>query len=610
MTAVDVPAAAPEAFLRFADAALGAALEALEPTGACGQPPRKAWDAELQQARIALEGGSAQASPFASLCANAHANGSARELLAIVIACELDIARSTRAAALSGAHRPMRLTLGAAAALLGGVPQCAQAAGPGSPLSRGALIDVVQEGTWATAEIALAPSVLWALAGDPTPDRGLPIGAWILETGPTGRSSAPVVFVSGADRVRRRVLAAQNGPGGPLLVCPTPESDAAWAAVVREATLTGCGVMIELTADLPPVGRRWIERAAHVAWAVTSATDLPLADMPDRARIELLASDELASDGEWQAALGTEVARSHRLTAHQLELVANAYPGVGNNIDLAVRRLLAGLLGTLARRVRPTKTWSDLVLSDAKIDQLRTIAARYRHADTVYDSWGLATASGRGIVSLFTGPSGTGKTLAAEVVATSLELDMYRIDLSSVVSKYIGETEQNLEKLFAAASAGNSVLFFDEADSLFGKRSEVKDGRDRYANLEVSYLLQRLENYDGIVVLATNLPKNIDDAFLRRIHEIIDFTVPGPPERRAIWARHLAGGIPQDDLDLDYLATTFEITGGIIRNVVVSGAFRAADDGRPLAMSHLLPALAAEYRKLGRIINVKDFDAS
>lgn len=606
MTAVDAPSAThAEAFLQFADAAIAAAVAQLDHANVVG-----AARSALAEAREALERSAAHASPFASLCANAGAAGSARELLAILIACELDIARSTRASALSGAHRPMRLTLGAASALLGGVPQCAQAAGPGSPLSRGALIDVVQEGTWAAAEIALAPSVLWALAGDPTPDRGLPVGAWIVETAATGQSREQVVVVSGADRVRRRVLAAQSGPGGPLLVCPTPDSDAAWAAVVREATLTGCGVVVELDADLPAAGRRWIERATHLSWALTSATDLPLAQLPDRPRLELLASDELATDDEWRAALGGDVARSHRLTAHQLELVTTAFPGVGGDIDLAVRRLLAGPLGTLARRVRPTKTWSDLVLSETKIDQLRTIAARYRHADTVFDGWGLAASSGRGIVSLFTGPSGTGKTLAAEVIATSLELDMYRIDLSSVVSKYIGETEQNLEKLFAAASAGNSVLFFDEADSLFGKRSEVKDGRDRYANLEVSYLLQRLENYDGIVVLATNLPKNIDDAFLRRIHEIIDFTVPGPVERRAIWRRHLAAGIPQGALDIDYLADTFEITGGIIRNVVVSAAFRAADDGTPLAMSHLMPALAAEYRKLGRIINTKDFDVS
>jgi AAA+ superfamily predicted ATPase len=600
LTAIDDPTAvvSAPAFLRFADAAIVSAL---------GNSP--AADT-LERARAELIDSLGIASPFSSLCANVGAAGASVELFAILLACELDIARSTRAAALSGASRPMRLTLGAAVSLLGGVGPCTEATGPGSPLRRGALLDVIQDGPWATAEIALAASVIWAFAGDPTADRELPVGSWIMETAPTAQSADHVIFVSGSDRVRRRVVAAESGPGGRLLVCPTPETDAGWAAIVREATITGSGIVLELTSDLPPAGRRWIELATHLAWSVTSPNDLPLTELPDRDRLEFTAPDELVSDDEWRAALGTEIARSHRLTAHQLEMVAGAYSAVGGDIDLAVRRLLAGPLGDLARRIRPSKTWSDLVLSEAKLDQLRTIAARYRHADTVYDDWGLASASGRGIVSLFTGPSGTGKTLAAEVIAGALELDMYRIDLSSVVSKYIGETEQNLEKLFAAASAGNSVLFFDEADSLFGKRSEVKDGRDRYANLEVSYLLQRLENYDGVVVLATNLPKNIDDAFLRRIHEIVDFTPPGPQERRAIWHRHLdGGGIPQADLDIDYLSDTFEITGGLIRNVVVSAAFRAADDGAPLAMSHILPALASEYRKLGRIIKTEDFDA-
>jgi AAA+ superfamily predicted ATPase len=596
LTAVAAPAVSRSGFERFADEAIAAALD-----GA----PSDALDASRRE--LASDLRSPSPSPFAALCANARASGSAAELLAILVACELDIGRCTRAAALSGSSRPSRITLGAVASLLGGVDRCAEAAGPGSPLVRGALIEVMHDGPWATAEVALSPSVLWALAGDPTPDVALPVGAWVAQTPATGSLGERVVFVSGADRVRRRVLAAQQGPGGPLLVCPAPDGEAAWAALVREATITGCGVIVELSGELPPVGRRWIERARHLSWAVTSAADLPLADMPDRSRIELTASDDLASADEWRAALGDDVAQSHRLTAHQLELVAGAYPGVGRDVDVAVRRLLAGPLGALARRVRPAKTWADLVLSDAKTDQLRTIVARYRHADTVYDDWGLASASGRGIVALFTGPSGTGKTLAAEVIASSLDLDMYRIDLSSVVSKYIGETEQNLEKLFAAASAGSSVLFFDEADSLFGKRSEVRDGRDRYANLEVSYLLQRLEDYDGVVILATNLPKNIDEAFLRRLHAIVDFTPPGPEERRAIWRRHLDAAIPQDGIDIDRLADTFEITGGVIRNVVVSAAFRAADGASPVTMSHVLAALADEYRKLGRLLNTKDF---
>ncbi|WP_348536723.1 ATP-binding protein [Nocardioides sp. W7] len=316
----------------------------------------------------------------------------------------------------------------------------------------------------------------------------------------------------------------------------------------------------------------------------------------------------MVSEEEWREVFGDDTARTHRLSAHQLEQVGSALPAVGD-LDLAVRRLLAGPLARLARRVRPRKTWDDLVLGEPQLDQLRTIAARFRHAGTVYDDWGVTSASGRGIVALFTGPSGTGKSLAAEVVAHTLGLDLYKVDLSAVVSKYIGETEQNLEKLFSAASAGSAVLFFDEADSLFGKRSDVKDARDRYANLEVSYLLQRLESYDGIVVLATNLPKNLDDAFLRRIHEVVSFTLPAVDERRAIWAHHLADGdLPVDrGVDLARLSKQFEISGGIIRNVVVGAAFRAADEGRPITMAHLLQALSGEYKKLGRLLNPEDF---
>ena len=411
-----------------------------------------------------------------------------------------------------------------------------------------------------------------------------------------------------ADYGRIGTCDIERSGGGRFLVAPAPASDAGWAAIVREATLTGRSVVVELDDGLPEEGRRWVERATHLGWALTCVDELPVRDLPDRARSEHVASADLVTDDEWRAAVGPGVPLEHRLTAEQTELVAAVHPTVDGDVHVAVRRLLAGPLGTLARRVRPQKSWDDLVLSGTKLAQLRSIVARYQHAGRVLDDWGLSHAAGRGIVSLFTGQSGTGKTLAAEVVASELGLDMYRIDISTVVSKYIGETEQNLERLFAAASAGSSVLFFDEADSLFGKRAEVKDGRDRYANLEVSYLLQRLETYDGIVVLATNLPKNIDDAFLRRIHFVVDFPTPAGPERRAIWERHLRDGVPQGDLDLDLLARRYELTGGVIRNAVVAAAFQAADEDRPVEMRHLGAALMAEYVKLGRVVREEDFD--
>ncbi len=207
--------------------------------------------------------------------------------------------------------------------------------------------------------------------------------------------------------------------------------------------------------------------------------------------------------------------------------MSRAYPAVGGDLDAAVRRLVSGRLEHLARRIRPTRDWDDIVLSDDRMELLHSIVARYRFADQVFDDWGFAATPSRGLVALFSGPSGTGKTMAAEIIAGELGLDVFKLDLSAVVSKYIGETEKNLEQVFDAASAGNLVLFFDEADALFGKRSEVKDARDRYANIEVSYLLQRLESYDGLVVMATNFEKNIDDAFLRRIHARVEFAMPG-----------------------------------------------------------------------------------
>jgi SpoVK/Ycf46/Vps4 family AAA+-type ATPase len=212
------------------------------------------------------------------------------------------------------------------------------------------------------------------------------------------------------------------------------------------------------------------------------------------------------------------------------------------------------------------------------------------------------------VVAMFAGPSGTGKTLAAEVVAGELGLDLYKVDLSAVVSKYIGETEKNLERIFGAAAAGDLVLFFDEADALFGKRSEVSDAHDRYANIEVAYLLQRLETYDGLVVLATNLQRNIDPAFLRRISVAIDFVPPEEPERRQIWARAFPSTAPVADVDIDFLARQFKITGGVISNAALGAAFLAAAEDSPITMRHAVLSVKREFQKLGRLRTEKEFD--
>jgi SpoVK/Ycf46/Vps4 family AAA+-type ATPase len=210
---------------------------------------------------------------------------------------------------------------------------------------------------------------------------------------------------------------------------------------------------------------------------------------------------------------------------------------------------------------------------------------------------------------LFAGESGTGKTMAAQVLAAELGLDLFRVDLATVVSKYIGETEKNLERIFTAADGSNAILFFDEADALFGKRSEVSDSHDRYANIEVAYLLQRMELYPGAVILATNFKRNIDDAFIRRLDFVVDFPFPEAEDRKKIWQLVLPSEAPvADDTDLDFLATQFKLSGGAIRNCSLAAAFRAADEDGQISMRHLVRAVAQEYAKQGRLTLEADFE--
>ena len=260
-------------------------------------------------------------------------------------------------------------------------------------------------------------------------------------------------------------------------------------------------------------------------------------------------------------------------------------------------------LESLAQRIQARATWEDLVLPTAQIDKLQELAAHLRQRAKVYQTWGFAGQSGRGlgITALFAGASGTGKTLAAEVLANGLALDLYKIDLSAVISKYIGETEKNLSRVFDAAETGGAILLFDEADALFGKRNEVKDSHDRYANIEVSYLLQRMESYRGLAILTTNLPDAIDRAFMRRIRFMVQFPFPDWSERTAIWQRMFPTQTPTDGLDFRKLAK-LNVAGGNIRNIALNAAFLAADEDAPVQMSHILQAAQREYGKLERSI--------
>ena len=260
-------------------------------------------------------------------------------------------------------------------------------------------------------------------------------------------------------------------------------------------------------------------------------------------------------------------------------------------------------LDDLAQRIDSTATWDDLVLSEQQRQTLRDITAHVRQRANVYEGWGFAGKGGRGlgISALFSGASGTGKTMAAEVMANELKLDLYRIDLSAVVSKYIGETEKNLRRIFDAAEAGGAILLFDEADALFGKRTEVKDSHDRHANVEVSYLLQRMEAYQGLAILTTNLKKSLDKAFLRRIRFVIKFPFPDATQRAEIWRRIFPNQTPTQGLEVSKLGK-LNVAGGNIRNIALNAAFIAADAGEPVMMKHILAAAKSEYVKLEQIL--------
>lgn len=264
-------------------------------------------------------------------------------------------------------------------------------------------------------------------------------------------------------------------------------------------------------------------------------------------------------------------------------------------------------LAGLAQKIEPRETWDDIVLPEQQKQILREVSLHVRNRLKVYEKWGFAHKSSRGlgISTLFVGESGTGKTMASEVLAKELQLDLYRIDLSQVVNKYIGETEKNLKRLFDAAEDGGAILLFDEADALFGKRSDVKDSHDRYANIEVSYLLQRMEAYRGLAILTTNMKKALDTAFLRRIRFIVQFPFPDAAQRAEIWRRIFPPDTPVEDLDIGKLAR-LNIAGGNIRNIALNAAFLSADAGEPVRMEHVLRATRSEYMKIEKPLSTSE----
>ncbi|NEC66603.1 ATP-binding protein, partial [Streptomyces sp. SID9727] len=406
-------------------------------------------------------------------------------------------------------------------------------------------------------------------------------------------------------------------------------------ALVREARLTGAGLVC---APLDAVSREHPDllrlltatpvptvMVGRVPWDASWSTVPPL--LVHAPRVEPSARGALWSEAYRRTGAGPvpagidpdhllapflltpeQVTGAARSAAQTARLDGGAL--TPDHIRQGARAQNAAGLDRLARRIEPTVTWNDLVLPPDAHAQLRELTARARHRDRVLGEWAMRPGGGRGrgVSALFAGDSGTGKTMSAEVIAADLGLDLYTVDLATVIDKYVGETEKNLERIFTEAAGVNGVLLFDEADAIFGKRSDVKDAHDRYANVESAYLLQRMESFDGLAILATNLRANLDDAFTRRLDLVIDFPVPDPDQRRVLWDRCLGTVLPRGaDLDLAFCAENFELAGGNIRSIAVTAAYLAAEAGGAVTMATLIHAVQREYQKLGRLTLASEF---
>jgi len=565
------------------------------------------------------------------------------DLLVLCAGVELDAEVAPLCAAAQGdAARPWP-SFGLALAALPGAHWSALA--PDAPLRRWRLIDPGGGVPLTQAPLRIDERVLHFLAGVDHLDERLAgivcrldppallspshaaVARTLAATWLAAGAAPPLVQLCGAAADGLPVAAAAArmiGTGAALLAADLlPASPADLGTLLtlwrREALLSGLGVLaIDADATDAEEGRARAATLAHVVEA--AAGRLVLCDRQGRRHgrrpavlLEVRHPQPEEQRAAWEAVLGDggdAIAGQFSLSLADIGAVAaeaRARVAAGEGAapgavawDLCRARLRARMDG-LARRVEARAGWEQLVLPPAEMATLHAIAGQLRQRTTVYERWGFAAQSSRGlgISALFHGPSGTGKTLAAEVLAAAMRLDLYRIDLSTVVSKYIGETEANLRRVFDTAEESGAILLFDEADALFGKRSEVKDSHDRYANIEVSYLLQRMEEYRGLAILTTNLKSALDQAFLRRLRFVVQFPFPDAPQRAAIWRSIIPPGVPTEGLDPDRLAT-LNVPGGNIRSIALNAAFLAADAGEKLGMAHVLAAARAEYAKLER----------
>ncbi|PJN32260.1 AAA family ATPase [Streptomyces sp. CB02959] len=570
-----------------------------------------------------------------------------REVVLLTAAAELDPTTGVRCAAACGDPSRPYPTFSLALAALGAPHWSALT--PVAPLRRWRLVEVADDTGLTTARLRLDERILHFLAGAPYLDARL--------HGQLRRTLAPEPLPPGYEAAALRVAAgwASAGPEAPLrveLVGGDLRTRGEIAATA--ARRSGLGLYSMAAADIPTdpaerdrLARLWqreaillpaallvevgeVDReqyAAADAFLASAAVPLVVSGQEPRQtgrpRGERVTVPKLSDEeqlGIWADAFTDipEVTDSHlaslvaqfQLPPHVVRAAAATVRRdlpASDTLDAAELAWQAGLtearmgLDELGRRIEPRAGWDALVLADRQLRILHEVVAHVRRRATVYQDWGFAKSlrSGLGVTALFAGGSGTGKTLAAEVMARELGLDLFVIDLSQVVSKYIGETEKNLSRVFDAAERGGALLLFDEADALFGKRSEVKDSHDRYANLEVSYLLMRMEAYRGLAVLTTNMKKALDSAFMRRIRFVVDFPFPTEPERAEIWRRVLPAQAPTKGIDPALLAQ-LTVAGGSIRNIALSGAFLAAEEGDRLQMRHMLAAARTEYLKLER----------
>lgn len=519
---------------------------------------------------------------------------------------------------------------------------------PGAPLvDRGLVLVEDPDRPFLTRALRVPDRVAAHLLGDDTPDRV--VSGYLLDVPAYGSAQADAVGhalsldqklfyikenVTRTGTATAVAALAQSGRSALAVdldrIAATSDAIGLIVLLGREAMLRGAGIVAAPIESLAETGAEALRKLAQLevpvlivgsrTWdpewseSVPLVVDAPHLSTADR---ELLWSKELEAVGgrpELASVTGQFVLGPGQVVRAVRAATAASLLNTGElNVEDVRRGALAqnaAGLERLARRVEPQVGWDDIVLPEPVMRQLHDLAVRARHRDLVLTEWRMRRGGGRGsgVSALFAGDSGTGKTMAAEVIASVLGLDLYTVNLATVVDKYVGETEKNLERIFSEAGGVNAVLLFDEADAVFGKRSEVRDAHDRYANIESAYLLQRMETFDGLAILSTNLRANIDEAFTRRLDTIIDFPSPDETARLALWKQCLAPPLPcADDLDLEFCARAFTLSGGNIRSAAITAAYQAAGDGRPIGMTELIWAVQQEYRKLGRLVLEREF---